>query len=171
MQDGYGEHRDIGGNDLNLKNEIGWHGDLTCTVQNKDGIFLRDYHFKNEATKYALSYIAATIANGWTAPTQTIVPPSIIELGTGTGTPTPLDTGLWAPAPATINPCSIVQQYLGNYIQFVAGWQPTAPIQGVWTEAGLFDTAGNLWAHVSLNITINAGEMLTAQWTVGFVGL
>lgn len=167
--DGCGALSEFGGERLiRAKSKIGWNGEVICTVRNRNGVFLRQKRYHNIPTNYALSYIASIVSG---AVTSGIVVPSQIELGTGSGTPDPNDTALWVPSAGTLQTCSIVQQYLNTYAQFTSGWQPTDPIQGTWTEAGLFDVNGNMWAHTVINQLVNSGEMLTVQWSVGFMGV
>jgi hypothetical protein len=60
---------------------------------------------------------------------------------------------------------------MNTYVQYSATWQTTDPVQGTWTEVGLLDANGNLWAHAMLgSFTVNVGEIATVQWLVDFIG-
>jgi hypothetical protein len=120
----------------------------------------------NKVTNYALGYIPQILTNTAPFPLQL---PSQMELGTGSGTPARTDTDLWSPAAATLKPLSAMQVYLQYYMQYICTWQTSDPIQGTWTELGLKDAGGNLWAHAASTITINTGEMLVGQWQIQMV--
>lgn len=123
---------------------------------------------KNKVTNYARAAIAQILSGAMSPP----VLPSRAELGTGIGTPAGTDTDLWSPAVATLKSIAYAQQYLSYYAQYVTTWLTSDPIQGTWTEIGLKDAGGNLWAHAAItsNLTVNSGEMLVAQWPVQILG-
>jgi hypothetical protein len=130
----------------------------------------REHIQKNKVTNYARSYIVQAMTSGDGA--VGFYWPSEMELGTGTGTPAASDTALINPVVGTMKQCSNIQQYLTYYAQYIATWQSTDPITGTWTEIGLFDANGNLWAHVVFtnSLVINSGEMLIAQWAIQLLG-
>lgn len=164
---------------MNEVTGIPWEGIFTCGVidQNDfDELMLHDTSISipwkrkivstNKVTNYARSYLAQVLVNSVTYP---LITPSAMQMGTGTGVPASTDVALWSATPATLKSCSTVQTYQNFYSQFITVWQSTDPIQGTWTEAGLFDVSGNLWAHVNTNATVNAGEVFVAQWQVQFI--
>lgn len=124
---------------------------------------------KNKVTNYARQYLATVLAQSVTG---ALILPNQTQLGTGTGTPAATDTDLWNPVAGTLKPCSGIQVYLTYYAQFVTAWQTSDPIQGSWSEIGLKDVAGNLWAHAAItsNLTVNDGELLVSQWQVQILG-
>lgn len=119
---------------------------------------------KNTVTNFARQQIVSILTNS----VSSIIPPNQMQLGTGSGTPTASDTNLWSPSAGTLKPCTSIQAYLTYYAQFITTWLSTDPVQGNWTEVGLKDSNGNLWAHsaISLGITVGSGDALTSQWTI-----
>lgn len=126
---------------------------------------------KNKVTDYARTYIVQMILNQVSYP---LIVPSKMELGTGTSTQGPQgsDTDLWSPVAGTLKGVTTSQQYLTFYAQYICSWQTSDPIVGTWTEIGLKDANGNLWAHSQLTsaLPVNVGEMLVGQWQVQIVG-
>lgn len=154
---------------MQLKDGLEWEGIVTFKViDEKTKEVKREFQEHNKVTNYARSYLAQVLTNSVNG---SLVLPSMIELGTGTGTPLATDIDLWSPATATLGPCSSVQVYLNYYAQYIAAWQPNT-ITGTYTEVGLKDSLGNLWAHsaITSNLTVNAGEMLVCQWQVQLLG-
>lgn len=129
--------------------------------------FKRTAKNHNTVTNYARQSLVEVMTG--TAPNPLPLP-SQMELGTGSGTPAATDTDLWAPAAATMKPLSQTNVYLSYFAQYICTWQTSDPIQGTWSEIGLKDSSGNLWAHAAVNITINPGEMLVGQWQIQIVG-
>lgn len=102
--------------------------------------------------------------------------PTQMQLGTGTGTPSATDTGLFAPAAGTLVAITNFTVYQTFYAQFLAYWGSTTPA-GNYTEAGLLDPNGVLWAHVLLQtsgsqpyIPLQAGQTLNILWKLQFLG-
>lgn len=165
---------------LQIKDSMTWDGVITFGVVAEMTIEELMEHYKNgtvpwkrklvkhnKVTNYARAYMVQMLT-GTAVP---IVLPSKMELGTGSGTPAATDTDLWAPAVATLKPLSVLQVYLTYYVQFVCTWNTADPVQGTWTEVGLKDANGNLWAHGAMSaFTVNAGEMLVGQWAVQILG-
>lgn len=154
-----------------IKSSMEWNGDVIFKVFDEKTLKLkRQFKQKNKVMDYARSYLVSAMIAG--DGSQTLYFPSKMELGTGTGTPLGNDTDLWNPVAGTMKQCSNIQQYLTFYAQYVTTWLTTDPIQNTWTEIGLFDANGNLWAHsaITSNLTINSGEMLVAQWQVQIIG-
>lgn len=107
---------------------------------------------------------------GWlagTANTTSAPPPTQIGAGTGAGTPSPSDTALWAPIAGTQRVCDDIMVTQGYYAQYniTYGANGTDPL-GPYTEVGLFDANGNLWAHAAINEYLSTGQTLTIQWMV-----
>lgn len=175
---------------LNVTNNFGWSGVITLgifednrtekTSLSDDKAFFyavqsglirckRMLEVENTVTNYARQYMVSMLTNSISYP---IAVPSQMELGTGSGTPSQSDTDLFSPSAGTLKPCSGIRPYLTYYAQYVTTWQSTDPIQGTWTEIGLFDENMNLWAHsiLSSNVAIKSGEILVAQWNVQIKG-
>jgi hypothetical protein len=98
-------------------------------------------------TNYAANTITSWLAG--TATTTTNPPPTRIQLGTGDGILSVSDSSLWTPTDGTLKTCdyiTISNSYNAQYSLTYTGTDPT----GNFTEAGLFDSAGNLWMHAML---------------------
>lgn len=171
---------------IEVKEGLKWEGKLEFTVFNeqearkqgfldnqesffnalKNGLLpvKRKIKSNNTVTNFARQQIVSILTNS----VSSIVPPSEMQLGTGSGTPSPSDVNLWSPAIGTLKPCSAIGAYLTYYAQFICTWLSTDPIQGSWTEVGLKDANGNLWAHSAImsDITIGDGDALSGQWTI-----
>lgn len=96
--------------------------------------------------------------------------PDHTELGTGTGTPSSTDTDLFAPVAATLQKCSVVGPVSGSpqIGQWITQYMGTTGNAGNYSEAGLKDPNGKLWAHlagVSIQITQGLTTTLTVQIT------
>lgn len=118
----------------------------------------RVYKVKN---RLCLPYLAnlASLAAGLTAPF-----PATIMLGTGSsaGGPLPTDTALWTPSPGTSMALAGTSVFQTYYAQYIANWQVGGTATGTWTEAGMFDSAGNMGNHVVLNsINVQSDETFT----------
>lgn len=139
-------------------------------LKNRKICFKRKYKEKNKITNYARQYLASILVNQ--SLPYPLITPSKMELGTGSGTTAATDTNLWTPATATLKACSNIQTYLTYYAQYTCTWLTSDPVQGTFTEIGLFDSNNNLWAHsaIASNFTVNAGEVLVAQWSVCIQG-
>jgi len=169
---------------MKLKEGIGWKGNVSFGVIDKETVdkigmdlflksvragkakFKREYKQHNVVTDMARGLIAQMITSpaytAWELPSQ-------IRLGTSKQAASSSDINLYAGVAATTKICSTVQVYNDYFAQYIAVWQTTDPIQGTWTEAGLFDVTLDLWARSVFNITVNAGEMLIAQWQVQII--
>lgn len=166
---------------IQVRDSLAWDGVITFGVVDempmeelmqrvKDGTlkFKRTVKQHNKVTNYARSYIAQVLTGTATIP---LAFPAKMELGTGTGTPAATDPDLWSPVVGTLKSLSTIQVYLTYYAQYVCAWQSSDPITGTWTEVGLKDVNGNLWAHGAMSaFTVNAGEMLVGQWAVQILG-
>lgn len=128
------------------------------------------YKAYNKITNYTRSSLTKWLSGTSVA---TVAPPTQIGAGNGlppygqTG-PLPTDTALWAPISGTQRVCDQIQVSQGYFAQYNLTYQTTDPA-GFYNELGLFDAAGNLWAHVAINQFKSASQTLTAQWMVFMV--
>lgn len=135
----------------------------------RDGKLTRRDTFKNRLTFHAVS----SSARLWVG--ESVLTPSYIVLGTGTPPPplegpTPDDTALWAPDPTTQRNCDVKTTFLATTSEFGVNYDQ-GEIAGVkYTEAGLFDDAGNMWAHVMVNIEQDETETAVVLWKILHVG-
>ena len=118
----------------------------------------------NIETNYLGNSVAAWLAGRNNTGYNPLSPPTMIELGTGTGTPAVTDTALFTPAASTLIQCSLVNVSAASTTQFIAQYFGTTNNAGTYTEAGIFDTAGNLWAHTLISISISNGNTTTVTW-------
>lgn len=152
-------------------------GGVLAIVRDRHGRFVRVYRIRNKTNNNARA-----IVTNWLAGTSNITGspgaqpgPSQMQLGTGTGTPAPTDTGLFTATAGTLIAVSGVGTYQTFYAQYTGFW--SAPPANNYSEAGLFDAAGNLWAHVLLQtsanqpyIPISTGQTLTILWKINVLG-
>lgn len=109
-------------------------------------------------------WLAATMFNVGTS----LPGPDRIALGTGTGTTGPGDTALFAEVALTRKTCAYRDVITDYYAEFVTQYQSTDPA-GTFTEEGLFDAAGNLWAHLTMaavtkgSVAVPPPQTLTVQ--------
>lgn len=151
-------------------------GIVTVTVRDARGRFVSRRVIRNKTTNYMRQAVAQWMcAAALNTGPQGVLPPDRIALGTGsppsgqTGA-SALDTALWNETAGTRKVCSYRNVTMTYYAQFNVTYQGGDP-NGTFTEAGLFDAAGNLWAHVILaNIAKTAGSILTLQWKIQLVG-
>jgi hypothetical protein len=133
-----------------------------------------DQVFKNQITNFARGQVAQM----WTGVQVPV--PSSIAVGTGTnvnGT-SPSDVALWAELANTRFGVDYATTFLTYYVQYSITYQQTDALGTVdpvnnptgsidLTEAGLFDSAGNLWSHVALNgVSHDNTTTLSIQWQV-----
>jgi len=137
---------------------------------------LTKHTFKNQLSNFA----RAQAANMWVGPTAAnyVVPtvPSSIQIGTGAPiapltSVDPTDIALWAPMGGTgIKVLDFSTVWL-NYTSQYSTTFNTGEAVGAWTEAGLFDTLGNMFAHVQLTgFSKLSGDTVTVQWNVLHIG-
>jgi hypothetical protein len=140
-------------------------GIVNITVTDADGNIVSEKTVHNTETNYMRQAVAqwlAGVSNG------IVVPPTVIGAGNGTGTPSPTDTSLWSPIAGTTRTVDSITLTRNYYAQFNINYQITDPT-GNYTELGLFDSNGNMWAHVSINEYKDVGQMLSVQWMVYMV--
>ena len=112
------------------------------------------------------------VAANYIAPTV----PTKIQVGTGSPIPPltstdPTDTALWTPMGGSgvqnLDFSTVWMNYTSQYsVTFLQG-----NAVGTWTEAGLFDAANNLFAHVQIPSFIKlTGDTVTVQWNVLHIG-
>lgn len=156
----------MGGGPMEVTELLGLEGTVTVTVRDRRGRFVRRRVIRNTLTNFLRATVAAWLTGRNNTGQAPLGPPDRIALGTGVGTPAPTDIGLWTETAGTRKACAYVQVYQGYYAQYTTQYLSTDPA-GTFTEAGLFDADGNLWAHVSLGSVSRAGnETLTVQWKV-----
>jgi hypothetical protein len=150
-------------------------GHVRVTKHDKiTGELVYDKTFKNQITNFARGQVALM----WTG--QIVEVPTMIAVGTGTnaaGTQ-PSDAALWAEFSGSRKNVDYAMTFLNYYTQYSVTYDqtqvlgtvdqvnnPTAQISV--TEAGLFDSNGNLWSHVALNgVTHDNTTTLSIQWQI-----
>lgn len=114
------------------------------------------------------NYMLVSIVN-WltgTSTTQSQIPPTQVELGTGSGTVTPSDTALWSPVTGTLANCDYL--YVNTqYSTFFGHTYTQGAITGSFTECGLLDTSGNLWMHGVVTITVASNQVCSVLLSSG----
>lgn len=131
----------------------------------ENGELKRSQTFKNRLTYHAI----ATAARMWLG--ELVPTPTKIVLGTGTPPP-PLtgpsfdDTALWNADPSTERTCDIRTTFLTFQTEFGVNYTQGELSGTVYTEAGLFDDAGNMWAHVVVNIDQQPTETAVMLWKI-----
>lgn len=135
----------------------------------ENGELKRKQTFKNRLTYHAV----ATSARLWLG--ESLPTPTKIVLGTGTPPP-PLegptfdDTELWNPDPATERRCDIRTTFLTFQTEFGVNFRQGELTGTVYTEAGLFDDEGNMWAHAIVNIDQAPTESAVLLWKIQHIG-
>lgn len=145
------------------------------------GEVIFDRLFKNQITNYA----RMQMVQAWGQSVNGVFPtfPSMIAIGTGSppsgqnGT-SPSDAALWNEFSGSRKQVDYAQQWLNYYIQYSVTYQNTEllgvvdPVNNPYgtinlTEAGLFDSQGNLFSHVMLNgVTHDNTSTLSLQWQI-----
>lgn len=144
---------------------IGVHGIVTCTLRDAEtNEVISETVYDNIQTNYSRNALAQWITG---TSTQTLIPPTQIQLGNGLGTVSGTDTALFSPIAGTLSACDSIQRVQTYYAQFIKTYNSTDP-SGQYTEAGLLDTNGNLWGHVNINQFKSNQQTLTVQWQVYF---
>lgn len=150
-------------------------------TDNASGEVIYDKWFKNQITNYARQQ--AALAWGQSVNAVAITMPSMISVGTGappsgTSGTTANDTALWGEVSDSRKSVDYAQQWLQYYTQFSVTYQQTEVLGTVdpstnptgtinLTEAGLWDSQGNLFSHVALNgVTHDNTSTLSIQWQV-----
>lgn len=119
---------------------------------------------ENQVTDYAASAIAKWLIGIGNTGYASVPSPQYTELGTGTGTPSAIDTNLFAPVTATNQRCATFDNPSANVAQWTSQYFGTVNNAGSYTEEGLFDQNGNLWAHLMEAVTITVGLSTTILW-------
>ena len=138
----------------------------------RTGHLLTDTGFRhaNQITNAAAAALATWLTGRQPTQGQNALPPvTQIELGTGTGTAAATDTSLITPVPATLVPVTQAVVLTGPPAspQWTAVWGgPGQSAQaGTFTEAGLFNTPGTLFAHLTgLNVVVGTATVTTLDW-------
>lgn len=129
------------------------------------GNVIQDYGWTpNQVTNYAAQAIAQWLIGRNNTGYSPVAPPAYTELGTGTGTLSASDTNLFSPVAATNQRCSSFTNPSPNVAQWTSQYVGTANNAGSYTEEGLFDQSGNLWAHLLQALTITQALSTTLVW-------
>ena len=129
---------------------------------------------QNQVTNAATTALATWLTGRQPTQGQNALPPvTQIELGTGTGTAAATDTSLITPVPATLVPVTQAVVLTGPPAspQWTAVWGgPGQSAQaGTFTEAGLFNSQGTLFAHLTgLNVVVGTSTVTTLDWVWTF---
>lgn len=126
--------------------------------------------YKNRLTDYAVSAAAGLWVDEY------VLTPSAICLGTGTppvGTTEPLssDEALWQADNTTLKVCDVKAVFMTVYSEYAVTYSTGEANDVDYTEAGLFDADGNLWAHVKLNLRKSATQTAVVLWKVMHQGI
>ncbi len=155
---------------MNLQAQtISISGQVRITAVDAQGNTVYDSGWvKNQVTNYAASAVAQWLTGKNNSGFSPVLPPAYTELGTGTGTPSPTDTNLFTPVTATNQWCATFTNPSAGVAQWTSQYFGTINNAGSYTEEGLFDANGNLWAHLVEAVTITQGLATTIvwQWTV-----
>jgi hypothetical protein len=154
-----------------VMNSVNYIGRVIITRKDLEGNIIDREIFKNQITNFALSQMSAA----WSS--QTILYPTLIAVGTGSppagqnGT-SPTDTALWSELSGSRLTVSSAIPWLTYYTQFSLTYSQSQALGAggipvTFTEAGLFDSAGNLWSHVILNNVYHDNtNTISIQWLV-----
>jgi hypothetical protein len=132
-----------------------------------------DKTFKNQITNYACQQAALM----WAGVTSLVPSQIAVGIGTNAAGTSPNDQALWSEVSGSRQSLDYATTFLNYYVQYavtydqtevlgtITGQNPTGQI--VLSEAGLFDSQGNLWSHVPLNnVTHDNTTTLSIQWQV-----
>ncbi len=141
----------------------GFRGEVTVTVRNaKTGRFVRRIVVTNTVTDELRSAVAAWLSGANINVAADRPPPDRTALGTGT----PSAAGLGVETAGTRKVCAYRQVYASYYAQYTTQYMATDPA-ATFTEAALFDSAGHVFAFVSLGLVPKStSETLTLQWKI-----
>lgn len=141
-------------------------------IKHNKGEVVHDKWYKNQLTNFARS-ASAQLWAGISLPGGT---PNQIEIGNGSPTAPktgvdPSDSNLWAPITGTLKTCDFITTWLTYNSQYSVTYQQTEA-NGVWTEVGLKDAAGNLWSHVQVSDFFKDDtETVTVQWQINHLAI
>lgn len=110
-------------------------------------------------TNYALQSIAQWLAGTLNCSQTTVLPPSRMVLGRGTGVVTAQDKSLFIPVYSTLGNCDYAISS-GGTATFSRTW--LSGVSGSYTEVGLEDVSGNLWAH-ALAAANNPNNLIVSE--------
>lgn len=121
-------------------------------------------------TNYALTVFPKWMTGTPSSGAGAVIPPTQIILGTGSGVPTVNDSALFSPVSATLKTCEYLQTNLYSHLAYFGHTFNSSDPAGTFTEMGLQDTNGNLWAHSLLNPTATRSgtNFMTALSTLSF---
>lgn len=125
--------------------------------------------YKNRLTNYSVEAGARLWVDKF------VKTPNTITLGTGSppgGQDGPLatDTALWTEDATTEKTVDIKTTFMTIYSEFGATYQTTEINGTQYTEAGLFDADGNMWAHAIIDINKTSSQTATVLWKVKHEG-
>ncbi len=154
---------------LALRGTLQIGGQVTICTQDLAGHVLHTITVPNQITYHTANALAAWLTGTINRGPQALHGPSAMELGTGSGTPSASDTALFAGVSATYQPCTELTTVSGtpDSPQWTAVWGgPSAGnIAGTYTEIGLFDPNGALFAHLAgLSIQVTTVSTTAIQW-------
>lgn len=145
---------------IQFTESLGFQGEVTVTVRDVHGRFVRRVVVKNTVTDVLRSTVAKWLTATNTNGAADLPPPDRTALGTGT----PSAAGLGVETAGTRKVCAYRQVISSFYAQYTTQYQTTDPA-GTFTEAVLLDAAGRVWAYVPLgSVPKSASETLTLQW-------
>lgn len=127
--------------------------------------------FKNTLTDYAVQAAAGLWVDKY------VKTPSRIVLGTGQAPigqtdPLPSDEALWTIDATTDRVCDVRDVFMAVYSEYGITYQTTELDPATtYTEAGLLDADGKLWAHVKLNLTKTSTQTAVILWKVYHQGV
>ena len=152
-----------------LEDAISITGQVRIETRDAQGNLVYDSGWKSNRCNVNLAVaVAAWLCGINNTGYNPVLSPTQTELGTGTGTPGPNDTDLFAPVEATLVHCTAIAPEPGStgVAQFITQYFGTANNQGTYSELGLKDTNGKLFAHIVENVTITSGLTTTVTWNL-----
>lgn len=120
----------------------------------------------NKLTNYMANVLAQWLTGVNNTGYNPVLPPLYVEAGTGSGTPAPTDTNLFTPVSATYGRTSIQDTPSNGVAEFVSQYYGDANNSGDYTEVGLFDANGNMFAHTMYSFSIASGQTTTITWDI-----
>jgi hypothetical protein len=154
-----------------LNSGVDFVGEFRWEIRDRFGRFVSRGANRNTATNYLRSTVTQWLIGTNNTGYNPVSAPTRIALGNGSPTPPrtapdPTDTALWAEVAGTRKVCAARQVSQGYYAQFTVVWTVNDP-RGTFTEAGLLDDVGNLWAHVALQgVSLQTGQTLSGIWRI-----
>lgn len=150
---------------MEVKNDLNIIGIATVTVRDARGRFVCRTVQRNKINNYARKAYSQWVTGAAANTLGGALPyPRKIALGTGTGTITGNEVALFNETAGTRKATSYQRQTQDYYAEWNVNYTTSDPT-GNFTEAGLFDELGKLWAQVLLtNANKQTGQTLTVNW-------